>query len=141
MSVVTRRIDDYYSDPDSVCSLCEKQLSYPHLVWTDNAKIFFCAECCHRIKRGLTADLVHIAAIVDLRKCYGGLVLVRQPTQVHEAGEASSTSETIYPPPLKNLPIQPHPDRRAEPTDVRQNVSSRGRPRTRHRRSASSLTS
>jgi hypothetical protein len=27
-----------------------------------------CSRCCHDIKNGLTADLIHLAAIVDLRR-------------------------------------------------------------------------
>jgi hypothetical protein len=48
------------------CVLCDGKLWPPFLHW-HNQTLFICGECCRQNKNGLTADLVHVAAIMDLR--------------------------------------------------------------------------
>lgn len=45
--------------PGDRCRLCDGELAPPFLAW--------CGPCCRQIKRGLSSDLVHVAAIVELQ--------------------------------------------------------------------------
>jgi hypothetical protein len=48
--------------------LCDGELVPPLLACDGHSAIFFCGPCCHQIKRGLSSDLVHFAAVVELQK-------------------------------------------------------------------------
>jgi hypothetical protein len=54
-----------------VCAACQKPpTTYPYLFWSAGGGDFvLCGECCHSLKRGLIADLIHIGAIMDMRDC------------------------------------------------------------------------
>jgi hypothetical protein len=66
-----------------LCTLCNGVLHYPFLEW--ESKLFLCSRCCKKIKRGLTADLIHINAILDLRAEGYNSLLVRQSEERHRA--------------------------------------------------------
>jgi hypothetical protein len=53
---------NYYKN--NKCTFCNKPLSIPFIEWHS---VFICGPCCRTIKEGLTADLIHVAAIMDLR--------------------------------------------------------------------------
>ena len=59
-------LDGY--QPGDRCRLCDGELAPPFLSWCGHSAIFFCGPCCRQIKRGLSSDLVHVAAIVELQK-------------------------------------------------------------------------
>lgn len=70
MSVITNKYEDHpcyrhSSERRGNCSECKEPLHYPFLEW--NNEVHFCGKCCQRIKKGFTADLIHVAAIMDLR--------------------------------------------------------------------------
>jgi len=54
--------------PGDRCRLCDGELAPPFLAWCGQSAIVFCGPCCRQIKRGLSSDLVHVAAIVELQK-------------------------------------------------------------------------
>ena len=65
MSVVQFAKEDVTAAADRcVCSICDCKLYPPFLCWTDLA---ICQDCCQKHKRGLMADIIHFAAIADLR--------------------------------------------------------------------------
>jgi len=74
---------DYQRMANRKCAVCGNKVEYPFLHWDSPAAMCICGDCCHEIKRGLTADLIQIAAIVDLQKLgYGGdVTLVRDSNQ------------------------------------------------------------
>src|SRR5262249_16142123 len=53
------------------CMLCGEGLLYPYLEWRaekENGKgIVICGRCCQKIKKGFMADLIQIAAGMELR--------------------------------------------------------------------------
>jgi hypothetical protein len=56
------------------CQLCGGWLQYPFLCWQGNTvkdgDINLCNRCCRKIKRGFTADLIHITATMDIHDLY-----------------------------------------------------------------------
>ena len=89
MSVINTRTGITFSDADSRCNCCGERLWPPFVEWhCSNEHIFICGECACRIKKGLMADLIQCAAIVDLQKLYGGSVtLVRSDVKKIEDQE------------------------------------------------------
>jgi hypothetical protein len=80
MSVILSKEDDFqrvgfgqrHAPP---CFHCRGPCHY----WDGEPELFICSGCCHRIKNGLVADMVQVAAIVDLiRLGYRDAVLVRE---------------------------------------------------------------
>jgi hypothetical protein len=59
-------LDGY--QPGDRCRLCDGELFPPFLSWSGHSPIFFCWACCCEIKRGLSSDLVQVAAIVVLQE-------------------------------------------------------------------------
>jgi hypothetical protein len=67
------------------CGLCNGILAYPFLYWdgfTDAFKedddLVVCGDCCKRLSSpGFQADLVHLKAILDMRKLRGDKVLLK----------------------------------------------------------------
>jgi hypothetical protein len=70
--------------------LCDGELVPPFLAWGGHSAIFFCRPCCHQIKRGLSSDLVHVAAVVELQKLgYPTTPLVRRSVEAVDYDERS----------------------------------------------------
>ena len=79
MSVVTNKYDVCLRNHinKQPCLVCGNLVRYPFLEW-DNIQI--CGPCCQRIKQGFTADLIHVAAIMDLHDIgYPHFTLTREP--------------------------------------------------------------
>jgi hypothetical protein len=100
MSVINTR-HDYHSDcrDSHKCSVCDDGLDYPFICWVgEGAGLYICGPCCRRIKDGLMADLIQLAATMDLRalklSAYTNdtVTLVRSSRQKLEA-EAEAKSE------------------------------------------------
>jgi hypothetical protein len=63
--------------------------------WHGHVYMFFCGPCCSRIKAGVTADLIHCTAVMDIQKAYDGdTVLVRRGIKLLEL-EAKIASQQI----------------------------------------------
>lgn len=81
MSVITDRYSGESfssSKPDTVCIICKEKLWGAFVEW-HGTDLFICAPCCRKIKNGLMADMVHAAAIADLRDLgYHGQTLKRE---------------------------------------------------------------
>ena len=69
MIVITTQMEDHVygsARKDNKCSLCSDKAQFPYLNYGDNLTI--CGSCALKHQRGLTADLIQLAAIVELRK-------------------------------------------------------------------------
>src|SRR5690606_8467045 len=55
------------------CNMCGSSLSYPFLFWWGEKDIFICGQCSAKCKEGLMADLVQIAAIMELRRVHSSM--------------------------------------------------------------------
>jgi hypothetical protein len=64
MSVIVDKYSDHASATMGDCLVCRGRLRYPILQW--NERLAICGECCVGIKKGFTADLIQVAAIVEL---------------------------------------------------------------------------
>lgn len=103
MSVIISEATDWWttSYPDSKCCVCQGRLGFPRLDWKGSS-LKICGRCCVKIKRGFIADLIHVAAIVELNDAgYPGQTLVRKSTREVEAeaerderAEAAALRET-----------------------------------------------
>jgi hypothetical protein len=96
MTIVTNKHNDYFGWLGHECCLCaDRVYRYPFLGWSN--QLIICAECCSVNKRGLIADLVHIAAIVELHKVdpeYNGQTLVRcNVSSLEKAGKKRGKEE------------------------------------------------
>ena len=61
---------------EAPCALCGGELKVPFVVYNHSKAVTcFCSECCTTLRRGLMADMVQVAAIVELGDC--GSTLVR----------------------------------------------------------------
>jgi hypothetical protein len=67
MTVINTQYDYYQGEPGN-CVLCSSPLRYPFLHW-DVIKI--CGPCCRHIKAGFIADLIQVAASVDIQSLGG----------------------------------------------------------------------
>jgi hypothetical protein len=70
MTVVISEHDIYAprSDTKPSCTVCGiDHLHYPFLWWQGETDICICRWCCAKIKAGFTADLVQVAAIVEMQ--------------------------------------------------------------------------
>jgi hypothetical protein len=75
VSVVTDSTCDYFSGFAKECQVCHGQVPYPFLAWES---VRICGRCCHSIRKGFTADLIHVAAAFELKKLgYPDEVLIR----------------------------------------------------------------
>jgi len=58
------------------CILCGHQLQYPFLEWHRDSEegqhISICGKCCQKIRKGFTADLIQVAASMDIRQLNNG---------------------------------------------------------------------
>src|SRR5262245_13141943 len=55
------------------CAACgRKPLHFPFLWWRGETDICICGKCCVWIKGGFMADLIHVAAIVEMQKANPG---------------------------------------------------------------------
>jgi hypothetical protein len=59
------------------CFHCHGPCYYPFLHWDGEPELFICTRCCARIKSGLMADLVQVAANLELRG-YRDAIFVRE---------------------------------------------------------------
>ena len=74
MTVITGpNHEEIYHLDAAVCVACGNPPgTYPFIFWSTKADgdgFALCGECCHSLKRGLTADLIHAGAIMDMRAC------------------------------------------------------------------------
>lgn len=83
MSVVNSKYDDMYSffnNENKKCCNCDEVICrYPFMCWW--GEVAFCGECCHKIKGGFTADLIQVAATVEIQNLcnrYHDRMLVRE---------------------------------------------------------------
>jgi hypothetical protein len=61
------------------CFHCGGPCHYPFTHWDGNPELFICMRCCAQIKAGLMADLVQVAANLDLISLgYRDAILVRE---------------------------------------------------------------
>lgn len=81
MSVILSGSDDFYRARGKPCSVCEKPLRYPFVIWE---QILICAPCCGRIWRGLDADMLQAAAVAELQELYPGSTLERRSVRQKE---------------------------------------------------------
>jgi hypothetical protein len=67
MSVALTRncFDSREGDP---CNNCGGKVFAPYMVWRGETDIIFCSECAEHIRDGFCADLVHLAAVHQLRR-------------------------------------------------------------------------
>lgn len=84
MSVYTNKTD-YRETRANECIICDGPLRAPFFEW--NAKFVMCGKCVHKIKNGLIADLIHLAAIIDLQKLYPNQTFIRKNTTQYEKSE------------------------------------------------------
>jgi hypothetical protein len=56
MSVINSEYDCSLAAKNQKCNGCGKILSFPFVAWHGHVHVFFCAECCSKIKSGLYAD-------------------------------------------------------------------------------------
>jgi hypothetical protein len=82
MSVILSEHDISFCE---TCSNCGGKLHFPYLEWHGKGKVAFCMRCCHKIKRGLVADLVHMDAMFELRAAGYNYLLVRENEQTYTA--------------------------------------------------------
>jgi hypothetical protein len=81
MAIVNSRYDR--RNCASTCLLCSRMLHYPFLCWQGHTKadgdINLCGRCCQKIRNGFIADLIQIAASMEIRELYpnAGMRLVR----------------------------------------------------------------
>jgi hypothetical protein len=81
MSAVISKYDDHFGGMNKQCLVCRSKIyRYPFLHWDE---ILICGECCRSIKRGFIADLIHVTAIIDLKKIagYSDETFVRKTTK------------------------------------------------------------
>ena len=70
MSVINSARDDLLRRGRDPCRLCGDPLRYPYLEWQagrEDRDIVICGRCCQKIKKGFMADLIQIAATMELR--------------------------------------------------------------------------
>jgi hypothetical protein len=73
---------------NSCCSKCGNKLMPPFLMYCGGGDgLFLCGPCAYNIRKGLTADLIQLSAIVELREIYPGRTLVRRDSEQIEAEE------------------------------------------------------
>ena len=71
-------------EPDRKCTVCRGQLMLPFLAWLcepPEPSVLICPPCCRKIKTGLVADLIQVAAISELSSLgepYSKETLVRE---------------------------------------------------------------
>ena len=78
--------DSRESEP---CNHCGEKVFAPYMVWRCHTDIIFCAECAEHIRDGFCADLVHLAAVNQLRRFQPnfGITLERARVKDLEAKE------------------------------------------------------
>jgi hypothetical protein len=88
MSVVTNKYEDHSSTLDKKrCVVCKESIYRPPFLEWHGSVIVICGKCCHTIKRGFIADLMHAAAIHELQEeaGYRGETLTRCSIEDAEA--------------------------------------------------------
>jgi hypothetical protein len=80
MSIVTNEANDLFGVKDQQkCAHCNYPLRYPFLHWDS---FCLCGDCARSARKGLTADLIHIAAIMDLHDAgYDKQTFAREETR------------------------------------------------------------
>jgi hypothetical protein len=70
MAVITSPSDEEFrgTEIEELCVACRNRpITYPYIFWSARGGDFvLCGECCHTLKRGLIADLIHASAIKDV---------------------------------------------------------------------------
>jgi hypothetical protein len=68
--MITGHDNDFYAvlENKERCTNCGHRIErYPFLHWHGTPDILFCGKCCHEIKAGFAADLINVAATVELQ--------------------------------------------------------------------------
>lgn len=60
-----------------ICDVCGHHSRY-HIEWIGEHTICICSKCASRMKKGFTADLIHISAIEELEREYPQFTLIRE---------------------------------------------------------------
>ena len=105
MGVYNTKYNDHYGfgkggHNEQKCSDCGGELFYPFMAWSGEPGIFLCSKCCLGAKDGLIADLIHFAAVVQMREYHAHDTLVRRSRRSLEAegereGEAIKRIRTV----------------------------------------------
>ena len=93
MSVYLIKSDEMISarEPGDVCDVCgERPWRLPFIEWHGHRNILICRECIHGVKNGLSGDLIHAAAIIDLQKIYPAFTLSRENIKQLEREQANN---------------------------------------------------
>ena len=75
MAVINSANDDLLHRGHGPCMICGDPLRYPFLEWhaeKENRDIVICGRCCQKIKKGFMADLIQIAATMELWHLHNG---------------------------------------------------------------------
>jgi hypothetical protein len=74
------------------CSVCGNGVQPPFMAWEAETDILICGPCASRVKDGFAADLIHLAAIMELKKVQPefGVTLARARVQDLEAKEKAN---------------------------------------------------
>jgi len=83
MTIINSARGDLLHHGREPCMICGDPLRYPYLEWhaeRENKDIVICGKCCQKIKKGFMADLIQIAATMDLCDLHNGppQMLIRQ---------------------------------------------------------------
>ena len=80
MSVVLSGREDWFPELGKcTCTVCgEVVRSHPFVFWNGTIDIVICRSCIPGVRQGLSADLIHAVAVLDLQSCgYPNFTLVR----------------------------------------------------------------
>lgn|SRR5262249_49632025 len=99
MSVMNTKYDlgPYHHDVDK-CSLCDEPLHFPFLFWREGGpSLCICGTCCQKIKGRFIADLIQVAAIMDINALglSDNVRLIRKATKVLEVEGEKREQEGI----------------------------------------------
>jgi hypothetical protein len=92
MAVITTRTSVSLVNPE-ICNVCGEQLRRPWVEWHGRKTFAVCGECCVSLKTGLTADLIHCVAIVELNRQYSGFTLEREAIHTIERRDAAANPD------------------------------------------------
>ena len=80
MCVITNQCEDYSRAVNNTeaCNNCGEPLRYPFLEWRGERPFYLCGGCCAEIKRGMIADVIHLAAVSELQALFSDHILTRE---------------------------------------------------------------
>ena len=67
MTVTLTRTDVFDTHRGHPCTCCGEPVRPPYMVWRAETDIVICEDCAGNIKDGFCADLIHLAALRQLR--------------------------------------------------------------------------